>query len=63
MKPIILCLLLLLALGCKTPEARRPVSHKSGSFIMKSADRNIKLFNAEQAEIERIIKTQSDAVY
>ncbi|HBT08529.1 MAG TPA: gliding motility-associated peptidyl-prolyl isomerase GldI, partial [Leeuwenhoekiella sp.] len=25
-------LLVLFAIGCKTPEARRPVSHSSGSY-------------------------------
>jgi len=33
--------------ACKTPEARRPISAKSGSFIDQSVERNKKL-NAEE---------------
>ncbi|WP_299555608.1 gliding motility-associated peptidyl-prolyl isomerase GldI [Seonamhaeicola sp.] len=48
--------LLLLVFGCKTPEARRPVSSKSGSFINESAARNKALNAKEQAAIETIMQ-------
>jgi gliding motility-associated peptidyl-prolyl isomerase len=48
MKPFFYCLLIaILAFGCKSPEAREPISTASGSFIKESAERNIKL-NKEQ---------------
>lgn len=43
--------------GCKTPEARRPVSVKTGSFIDDSVARNKKLNAQEQSEIEKVMKT------
>ncbi len=47
--------LIALALACKSPEARRPVSVKSGSFIDESVERNKKLNAEEQALIEKFI--------
>src|SRR5210317_1113041 len=48
----------LLLFSCKTPEARRPISVKSGSFIDASIERNKKLNAKEQASIEKILKKQ-----
>lgn len=62
-KPIIIILLLSLTLGCKSPEARQPVSTKSGSFIKESAERNIKLNQEEQKRILAIIKNHPDIEY
>lgn len=50
--------LILLLLACKTPEARRPVSVKTGSFIDISVERNKKLNAIEQAYIEKLLKEQ-----
>ena len=46
----------ILIAGCKSPEARRPVTVKSGSFIKKSAERNIKLNQKEKAQIEAVME-------
>ncbi len=41
--------------SCKTPEARKPVSIKSGSFIDESINRNKELASKEEARIQKII--------
>lgn len=48
--------LLLAVLGCKTPEARRPISSKSGSFINESIARNKALNTKEKEAIEALLK-------
>lgn len=55
MKPILIIVLLSLCFGCKSPDARRPESVQSGSFIEASAKRNIKLNKKEHALIQNII--------
>ncbi len=50
----IFCLTVLLY-SCKTPEARKPVSIKSGSFISESIHRNKELAAREEARIQKII--------
>lgn len=55
--------ILLATLSCKSPEARRPVSVKSGSFIDASVERNKKLFAREKSLIEKIIKQDTSKVY
>lgn len=56
-------ILLLSLSSCNTPEARRPISHKSGSFIKISAERNKKL-NAKETElIKNIIKEDTSKHY
>lgn len=58
--------ILLLALGltsCKSPEARRPISQKTGSFIKISAERNKKLNAAEASQIEKIIQKDTLKTY
>lgn len=62
-KIYLITILLLAAFGCKSPEARRPVSVKSGSFINASVERNKKLFAKEQAQIEKIMKQHKDRNY
>lgn len=42
--------------GCKTPEARRPVTQSSGSFINESIERNRELVAREEAQILEIIE-------
>ena len=51
--------ILFLVFSCKTPEARRPVSVKTGSFIDASIERNKKLNANEKAFIENLMKQQS----
>lgn len=55
--------LCLLAASCKSPEARRPVQSKSGSFIKESVARNKKLLEQEQQQIEQIIAADSSKTY
>jgi len=63
MKPTIVILLACLILGCKSPEARQPISRKSGSFIKESAERNIKLNQLEQERIRAIIEKHPETEY
>lgn len=49
--------LLVVITGCQNKqEARRPISHSSGSFMKQSMDRNKKLIAGEEAEIARVIR-------
>lgn len=57
-KILVLLFLLACAFSCKTPEARKPETVKSGSFIKESALRNKKLYEAEEKAIEAYIKAQ-----
>ncbi|WP_142783746.1 gliding motility-associated peptidyl-prolyl isomerase GldI [Changchengzhania lutea] len=55
--------LAILAFSCKTPEARRPISVKSGSFIDASVERNKKLNAKEQVAIEALMeKTENEYI-
>ncbi|PZW40691.1 gliding motility-associated peptidyl-prolyl isomerase [Mesonia algae] len=56
-------LVLLCAFACKTPEARKPVASKSGSFIQESVKRNKKLVAQEEKIISDIIKTDTTNNY
>ena len=62
-RPIITILFVCLFFGCKSPEARQPISKKSGSFIKESAERNIKLYQKEQELISAIIENHPDIEY
>ena len=49
--------LLVVITGCQNKqEARRPISHSSGSFMKQSMDRNKKLIAGEEAEIACVIR-------
>lgn len=62
-KIIRLITLILLFTACKTPEARKPVAVKTGSFIDESVARNIKLNKKEHALIEQIMLRNKDNDY
>lgn len=53
---IILIVLTLAILGCKSPEARKPVTQSSGSFINESIERNRELVALEEAAILEIME-------
>ncbi|NJW51614.1 gliding motility-associated peptidyl-prolyl isomerase GldI [Salinimicrobium oceani] len=53
----------LLILSCKSPEARRPVTQKSGSYINESIARNRKIVAEEEAQIQKIIENDSTREY
>lgn len=64
MKSFILILLIAIGLtSCKSPEARRPISQKTGSFIKESAERNKKLVEKEEAIIEQMIEKDTSKTY
>ena len=52
----ILILFILSLVGCKSPEARKPVTQSSGTFINESIERNRLLVAREEAEILEIIE-------
>lgn len=62
-RTIIILLLLASAMGCKSPEARQPISHKTGSFINASVERSIKLNEKEKERIDQVIKSDEDSHY
>ena len=62
-KSVFILGLLTLIFSCRAPEARRPVSAKSGSFIDQSVERNKKLIAKEHALIENIIKANVNTEY
>lgn len=50
-------------ISCKSPEARKPVQAKSGTFINESAARNKKIYEDEKAHIEKLINADADNHY
>lgn len=58
----IVSIFLLLA-ACKSPEARYPVSRKSGSYIDESVARNKKIVAQEEAHISNIMEADSSTSY
>ncbi|AWG21852.1 gliding motility-associated peptidyl-prolyl isomerase GldI [Flavobacterium faecale] len=57
-------LLSILTIGCKNnQEARRPISHSSGTFMKKSIDKNKKLIASEEQQIKNIIKNDGKTPY
>ena len=64
MKMKILMLLAgLLLLSCKSPEARRPVTQKSGSYINEAIERNRKIVAEEEVRIQEIMEKDSTREY
>ena len=49
--------------SCKSPEARKPISYKSGSFIDQSVERNKLLNQKEQAFIEELMAANPEHNY
>jgi len=47
-------------ISCNTPEARRPVSVKTGSFVDQSVKRTKKLNSEQHERIQQIIKSNPD---
>ncbi|MBN4085325.1 gliding motility-associated peptidyl-prolyl isomerase GldI [Flavobacteriaceae bacterium AH-315-B10] len=64
MKKLITILLVMLAFtSCNSPEARRPVSVKTGSYIDKSVALNKKLNSEQHKSIQQIIKNNPDTEF
>ncbi|WP_378185085.1 gliding motility-associated peptidyl-prolyl isomerase GldI [Aquimarina sp. W85] len=55
--------LTILLVSCKTPEARKPVNTKSGSFLDESITRNKKLSAKEESRILKIIQKDTLNTY
>ena len=49
--------------SCKAPEARKPISVSSGSFINESINRNKELIAGEEAKIQNIIQQDTSRNY
>ena len=63
-KIVFSAILSLLLLGCKqNQDARRPISHSSGSFMKKSIDRNKKLNATEEEQIKALIRKDVKSQY
>ncbi|MBQ0769499.1 MAG: gliding motility-associated peptidyl-prolyl isomerase GldI [Bizionia sp.] len=63
MNKLILISLVLFAFSCKSPEARKPVSVKTGSSIKESVQRNIDLYNQEKEQIQAVIAKSPNENY
>lgn len=64
MKSLIVTLIISLTLvSCNSPEARQPVSVKTGSFIEKSVELNKELNSAQHVRIQQIIVNNPDIEY
>lgn len=64
MNKFLLVLLVAITLvNCKSPEARRPVSQQTGSYINKSIERNKELNKAEEAAIKKLMEQSPDKEY
>lgn len=61
--PVLFIFLTALFFSCKSPEARRPISQKSGSFIDESVAINKKIVAAQEQKIQEIIKRDSTNIY
>jgi gliding motility-associated peptidyl-prolyl isomerase len=59
----LLSLILFAFISCKSPEARHPVSVKSGSFIDASVERNKKMNSKEHAHIKKLIQQEKNLKY
>ena len=56
---ILVALLILSCNACKEPEARKPISKKSGNYLKESIERTKKLLEKENSLIEAYIKNDS----
>jgi gliding motility-associated peptidyl-prolyl isomerase len=56
-------LLFISVISCKEPQARKPISQSSGTFMKESAERNKKLIKGEEKQIDSIIKSNPKIKY
>lgn len=59
----LLLILSVFLFSCKSPEARKPVSQKSGSYIDAAVERNKKVVAAEEKAIAEIIEQDQENEY
>lgn len=62
-KLAIVVLGILFVTSCSQQQARKPISHSSGTFMKESVERNIKLIASEEDKIESIIKSNPEINY
>ena len=62
-KYLSIVLFLILLISCKEPQARRPISHSSGTFLKESVERNKKIVKGEEGQIDSIIKSNPNVKY
>jgi gliding motility-associated peptidyl-prolyl isomerase len=62
-KSVILITFLLLIISCKSPEARKPVSVRSGSFMEESIQRNKKLHAEQKALFENYMSQHPEVEF
>lgn len=58
-----ICLLLLLLVNCKSPEARKPISVKTGSFMEESVKRNKALHEKQKRLFESYMKDNPESKF
>lgn len=61
MNKLLIMVLALFVISCKTPEARKPISVKTGSFIDESVERNKQLNAKEQAVMHNLMQQQENS--
>ena len=60
MNKLLILAFAMLIVSCKTPEARKPISVKTGSFIDASVERNRQLYAKEQAVMQDLMQQQEN---
>ncbi len=60
---IILLALMMLGISCKSPEARRPVTQQSGSYLDEAVARNKQVVAEEEALIQEVIERDTAHQY
>ncbi|MCB7479759.1 gliding motility-associated peptidyl-prolyl isomerase GldI [Christiangramia sediminis] len=63
MRILSLLILILFAVGCKSPEARRPVSQNSGSYIDESVEKNKEMIAKEEDYIKKQMGKDTDTEF
>jgi len=63
MKIFSLLIFIFFVAGCKSPEARRPVSQNSGSYIDESVEKNKEMISKEEDYIKQIMGKDADTEY
>ncbi|CAL65763.1 gliding motility-associated peptidyl-prolyl isomerase GldI [Christiangramia forsetii] len=63
MRILSVIMLIFLAIGCKSPEARRPVSQNSGSYIDESVERNKEMIARDEDYIKQQMGKDPDTEY
>lgn len=58
-----ICFLILLLANCKSPEARKPISVKSGSFMEESIERNKALHEKQKSLFENYMNNNPNEEY